>query len=88
MKMIKCKTLQPVSTGKSEKGQPTEFYEIGSIIELPENDFEKLQKGGYVERSAPAAKVEEKPQLGKAYNEENRKKELVEATKKASKRKY
>ena len=73
MKMVKCKTLQPVSTGKSPKGHPTEFYELGSIIELNENDFKILEKGGYVQRSAPAAKVEENPQLGKEYNAEKRK---------------
>jgi len=40
---------------------------------LNENDFKILEKGGYVQRSAPAAKVEENPQLGKEYNAEKRK---------------
>lgn len=54
---VKAKVLIPISKGLKEK--KCEYYDIGEIVMIDKNDFDELERLGYVEKAAPAAKVTE-----------------------------
>ena len=62
---MKVKILMPVSTGKTGKGDPTKFHKVGSVVDIPDNEFKEMEKLGYVKKALLATKTKENITPGK-----------------------